>query len=282
VSEASQVSAARLEGTWARHAVAHAEALRSLDPSWGTTWFALADGWVVLQGPGLYVNRALAMGLVAEVTPTDLDVFEAAAARAGVPPTIDVVPATHSTLIDLLLSRSYEPTGSYGVMTMSLTASEPSADEPSADEPSADEAIEVRPITPDELGWWQQSCADGWGHDTPERRCASDSYAAAAAATAGETLLIAFDAFDGRPLGVASLAERDGVATLGGMSTLPAERGRGVQRALVAERLRLALTDGCDLAVCSAVSGGASERNVLRLGFVHRYVKSTWTRSTGS
>jgi len=222
------------------------------------------------------------MGLVTEVTSSDLHVFEAAAARAGVSPAIDVMPATNSALVDLLLSRAYEPTGSVGVMTMSLTADVASDEAITADEPSADEAIEVRPITPDELGWWQQSCADGWGHDTPERRRASDSYAAAAAATAGETLLMAFDAFDGRPLGVASLAERDGVATLGGMSTMPAERGRGVQRALVAERLRLALTDNCDLAVCSAVSGGASERNVLRLGFVHRYVKSTWTRSTGS
>ena len=62
------------------------------------------------------------------------------------------------------------------------------------------------------------------------------------------------------------------------MSTLPAERGRGVQRTLVAERLRLAAIAGCDLATVTAVLGGASERNLLRLGFQRRYVKTTWTR----
>ena len=142
----------------------------------------------------------------------------------------------------------------------------------------ADPAIEARPIAADELPLWQDVSSAAWEHTTPAARRASDTYAAAAHATDGERLMLAVEADTGRPLGCASLIVRDGLATLGGMSTLPTERGRGVQRALVAERLRLAAVAGCDLATVTAVLGGPSERNLLRLGFQRQYVKTTWTR----
>ena len=266
----TDASAARLEGVWARHAVAHAEALRAADASWGTTWFALADGLVVLQGPGLYVNRALALGLAAPVAPSHLDELERAAAFVGVAPAVDVVAATDAALVSLLPDRGYTPGGVARVMTMCLDRVPAAA---------AVAGVVVRPITPDELPVWQQVSHDAWEHTSPTARRASDAYAAAAQATAGERLMLAFATDDGRPLGCASLTIRDGMATLGGMSTLHAERGRGVQRALVAQRIRLALDAGCDLAASSAVVAGTSERNLLRLGFTSQYVKTTWTRA---
>lgn len=261
-------SAARLEGTWARHAVAHASALRAADPSWGTTWFDLADGLVVLQGRGLYVNRALALGLTTDVVAGELDELERASDAAGVAATVDVVPATDPGLVSLLTARGYAPSGQVSVMTRRI-------DEPALE---VDPSIVVRPIAPDELSRWQEVSFAAWEHTSPDARRASDAYAAAAHATESERLMLAFDGNSGRPLGCASLIVRESLATLGGMSTLPAERGRGVQRALVAERLRLATAAGCDLAAVSAVVSGASERNLLRLGFDHQYVKTTWTR----
>ena len=258
----------RLERTGARHLAAHADALRSNDASWGSRSFELADGLVVLQGNGLYVNRALALGLTADVGEAELDELERASAAAGVPASVDVVPATHADLVSMLTARGYAPSGDVSVMTWPIDA-------PAIE---ADPAIAVRPIAPDELPRWQDVSFAAWEHTTPAARRASDIYAAAAHATDGERLMLALDADTGRPLGCASLIVRDGLATLGGMSTLPAERGRGVQRTLVAERLRLAAIAGCDLATVTAVLGGASERNLLRLGFQRRYVKTTWTR----
>jgi GNAT superfamily N-acetyltransferase len=265
----TDVSAARLEGTWARHAVAHAEVLIASDPSWGTRWFPLADGYVVLQGAGLYVNRALAVGLRESVAPADLVDLEDAASEMGLPAAIDLGPQTFDDLRSQLHAVGYAPSGETRVMTMVCEHTALVA---------TDSAITVREVASDELPLWQRACRDGWGHDTPQRQRASDAYAAAAQRTPGERLLLAFDALDGRPIGCASLAVRDGLATLGGMSTLPTERRRGVQRALVAERLRLAHEAGCDVAATSAVAGGPSERNLLRLGFEHRYTKSSWVR----
>ena len=185
-------------------------------------------------------------------------------------PSVDVVPATDAELVGRLTDRGFAQAGSVSVMSMALDATSPTVTG------SAD--VVVRPVADGDLSMWQGVSVDAWGHASPAARRASDAYAAAAHSTDGERLMLAFDAHDGRPLGCATLIVREGLATLGGMSTLPAERGRGVQRSLVAERLRLAAAAGCELAASSAVTGGASERNLLRLGFTHQYTKTTWTR----
>ena len=51
------------------------------------------------------------------------------------------------------------------------------------------------------------------------------------------------------------------------MTTLPSERRRGVQAALIAHRVRLAVDAGCDLVVSSTVPANPSERNLVRAGF---------------
>ena len=123
-----------------------------------------------------------------------------------------------------------------------------------------------------------QTTALGWGHTTDRARRASDAYSRAAAAVDEPGLLLARSTDDGRPIGCASLAIRDGVATLGGMSTPPPERGRGVQGALIAYRLRYAHEHGCDVATTQVIGGSASERNLLRHGFRPTHTKTTFER----
>ncbi|HEX6658266.1 MAG TPA: GNAT family N-acetyltransferase, partial [Ilumatobacter sp.] len=160
---------------------------------------------------------------------------------------------------------------------------------------SSDVTALVRPLDelPDELGGdgievvsvgerslteWQDVSALGWGHVTEAARRAADAFAAAAQVVDGDGMVIAVDASDGRPLGCASVTLCDEVATLGGMSTIPAERGRGVQAALILHRLGRAKSAGCTIATSTAVVGGASERNVQRFGFRPTHVKQTWVR----
>jgi GNAT superfamily N-acetyltransferase len=132
-------------------------------------------------------------------------------------------------------------------------------------------------VTDSSLEQWMDVSAEGWGHVTAAARRAADAFAHAAHVT-GDRLLMAIDAGDGRPLGCASLTIAGEVATLGGMSTIPAERGRGVQAALILHRLGRAKSAGCTMATSTAVVGGASERNVQRFGFRPTHVKQTWVR----
>jgi GNAT superfamily N-acetyltransferase len=111
--------------------------------------------------------------------------------------------------------------------------------------------------------------AEGFGYTGDEERAVSDRFSEAAFGLAGTTFLLA--ALDGEPAGAASLWVHEGVATLGGMTTVPAARGRGVQGALVRHRLAAATAAGCDLALVTAAPGSVSERNLLRAGFVVLY-----------
>jgi GNAT superfamily N-acetyltransferase len=266
---------ARISRTWAENAAAHARVLAAQDPSWGTEVFDVGGGVAVLCGHGLYVNRALAVGLGATVTADDFDLLEARSAAVGVPSAVELVPTTDPTVLALAAARGY------GVQRFITTDVLPLEREPLplVPEPVQDLGVVVDVAGGDQLAEWQDVAACGFGVAEGESRRASDVFALASAALDGCRLVLARDAGDGRPLGCASLTISDGLATLGAMTTLPAERRRGVQLALIAHRLRVAVGAGCDLAASSSIPANASERNLLRAGFRPLYETVTIARA---
>ncbi|MCV0403218.1 MAG: GNAT family N-acetyltransferase [Chloroflexi bacterium] len=72
---------------------------------------------------------------------------------------------------------------------------------------------------------------------------------------------------DGTPVGAGSLHLHHQLGWLRAGSVLPSHRGRGVQRALIAERATHAWRLGADAVGASTLEGGASAANVERLGF---------------
>jgi GNAT superfamily N-acetyltransferase len=260
-----------VERIWTDDAVQLANAIADLDPSWGTTVFDLADGVAVLCGSGLYLNRAVGVGFERDPSDQDLAVFEARALEVGVSPSIEVCEATRSSVSTMLLSREYVADGRTSALVHDLV-----------DVPRPDPAVAIELCGIDGLAVWQAAAASGWGHDTADRRRASDVYAAAAATVDEPGLMVARSAEDGRVLGCATLKIGNGIATIGGMSTLPDERGRGVQAALIRHRLNLAAAAGCRFATTSAEAGSASERNLLRHGFRLSHTKVEFTHTPGS
>jgi len=262
---------ARLERVDAQNAVAFALALSAIDRSWGTETLAVADGQLVLCGRGLYVNRAIATGITEPLRDADIGLIVDRSASVGVRAAVEVTPATHADALARLVAHGFvhDTTSDVTALVRSLDGL--------PDELGRD-GIEIVSVTERSLVEWQEASALGWGHSTESARRAADAFAAAAAAVDGDGMLIAIDASDGRPLGCASMTLYDEVATLGGMSTIPAERGRGVQAALIIHRLGLAKAAGCTIATSTTVVGGASERNVQRFGFRPSHVKQTWVR----
>lgn len=259
----------RITRVWARDAQAFAETLVDLDDSWGTETFALADGVVVLCGPGLYVNQAMVSGQDTPLAAADWELLETASAAVGVPAAIEITPATDPAVREAARARGY-------VVDLARAALARSTDPD--DVPPPDPAFDIVPANRGLLPLWQETSARGWGHESAQARRASDVFAKVAAVVDGERLTLVRHAGTGRPLGCASLTIRDGVATLGGMSTLPEARGQGVQTALIRHRLRVAAASGCDLATSSAATGGASERNLLRHGFERVFTVEHWVR----
>jgi GNAT superfamily N-acetyltransferase len=78
------------------------------------------------------------------------------------------------------------------------------------------------------------------------------------------------------PIAAGALTLHDGVAVVGGASTLPGRRGEGGQSALLRHRISVAAQAGCDLLVATVQPGSVSAANLCKAGFrtVHRTV---WT-----
>ena len=71
----------------------------------------------------------------------------------------------------------------------------------------------------------------------------------------------------GEPAGSGIVIVSSGAASLWSGSVLPAHRGHGIQRALIAERVRLAIARGARVCFSLADPGGRSARNLVAMGF---------------
>jgi GNAT superfamily N-acetyltransferase len=88
------------------------------------------------------------------------------------------------------------------------------------------------------------------------------------------------DRMEGQAVGEGAMRidRESGLAQLAGAGTLPAFRGRGVQKALLQRRLADAVAAGCDLAVVTTAPGTRSQENVMRRGFVLLYARAILIR----
>lgn len=241
------------------------------EPDRGAATCALAGGVVALTGRGLFVNRAMACGIDTQLTLADLDELETYARSAGVPSTVQVSDFTNPDVVPLLRARGYSADGQMAGVAHDLS---------NVAAPQ-DSGFTVDVVETDaQLAHWQEAAAAGWGHDAPDRRAASDTFAAAAHATQSPGLLLVRDLSDGRVVGCSALSIRDDLAILGGMSTLPSERRRGVQQFSILYRLNMAIDHGCTAAATEADPSGGSLRNLLRsdIGFVQSHTLTNWTR----
>ena len=252
---------------WAANAAAFADVLADQDPAWGSVAYELAGGWAVLCGPGMFVNRALGVGIGRPMTGAEFDEFAARCAEVGVEPAIEITPATHPDTVAIAAARGFVE----GVSTSALRRG--------LDDASSlpvDPTLVIEPAG-DQLAVWQETSAIGWGYTSPGARRAGDAYGRAAAVVDGDGFVLARSVDDGRPVACASLTIRDDVATIGGMATLPSERGRGIQAALIHHRLRVSAAARCSIATSTAARGGVSERNLIRHGFEPWFTITTMT-----
>jgi hypothetical protein len=139
--------------------------------------------------------------------------------------------------------------------------------------------VEVRGSGDDEFEPWLDVVADGAAHPDTQgvpwrEEFPSDVYRNAERdlAAAGVTRYIALR--HGVIAGGASLRIGDGVAQFAGAATALAHRRRGVQTALLSNRLADAAAAGCDVAVITAQPGAKSQQNAQRQGFDLLYTRA--------
>jgi ribosomal protein S18 acetylase RimI-like enzyme len=82
---------------------------------------------------------------------------------------------------------------------------------------------------------------------------------------------------DGQPAAAATLYVKDRVGYLADATTNPAFRRRGLQSALLRQRMRDAGAAGADIVFSGAAPFSASHRNMERVGMRVQFVRSLWT-----
>ena len=247
----------RCEDAEANDAAAIADSLASMAGRSVASAWPLAGGRLIITGDGFYVNRAIAVALRQPITKDDFDLLEERSRAAGVLPEVLACPWAGRSLLALSAELGYRATWFRSVLIRALPAG-------SASTPRSD--LEIRPVENDrDFAAWREVTVAGFELGSHRQQEIARQWGEALRRFDSGRLLIARLA--GVPVGVASLAVRDGVAILGGMTTAPEARNQGVQQSLISVRLKRASELGCTIAASTADPGSGSERNLRRRGF---------------
>ncbi len=254
--------ARRVERALAHDAAAWAAAMRRLDPTSPASAVDRAGGAVVHIGAGLYVNRAIGMGVSEEADAADVDFVVDFFDKRRMHAEIELCPYADDRLRRRASERGFSLAWFRTVFTQAVRNSSTPPEGA-----AANGAMTYEPVgsmaTRAEWAAMHRALATG---PPPE---ALDQVLAARNAVAGSHDFIVRR--DRLTAGVCSVTVHDGVATLGGMGVVPRFRGRGVHAECIAFRLGVARELGADLALVTATPGSVSARNVERAGFQPRY-----------
>ena len=253
--------ARRLERAEGNASAQFAEARRKLFPESGSCWMECAGAQVVFDGIDSPVTQTFGLGIFKELTDASLDTIERFFLDRGAHVDHEVSPLAGVAALSLLCARRYRPIEISSVMVRPVENPPPSN-------------ITVRVTGPEEAELWAEVSAKGWTHDHPELAVHMKRFAAIAFGREHAPSFLA--ELDGQPGAAGSLCIHDGVALFAGAATVPEMRRRGLQSALLQERMRYAFNHGCDLAMMVAEAGGQSQRNAERKGFRIAYTRTKW------
>lgn len=229
----------------------------------------LAGGWLVLMGPGLFVNRLSGAGLDG-ITHEELERVAVASRERGVPPALQLSSWARADGLAALRSVGFTARWFRNTYAKWIPKQDPTAPHqsssllPSQSHTRGGPHVAIELVDRTTFPVWQTLHSDA-AERTGDARAASDLFCRAAHAVPGAMDFIA--SIDGIPAAVASLITRERRALLGGAATLPHFRRRGLQALLLAHRVGVAAKLGCDLVVASADVGSLSARNIERASF---------------
>jgi hypothetical protein len=254
----------RLERAEGHACLQFAEARRRLFPDSGAEWIECAGTYAVFAGIESPATQTFGLGIFEGLTPASLDVIERFFLDRGAPVLHEVSPFAGVAALQMLCDRNYRPVELSNVLCRSV-------ERPTAEEQSV---ISVRVIAPEEAQLWSDISARGWSHEHPEL---GDSLLDLGALSAARKDSLCFLAeHDGKPGAAGVLCIHEGVALFGGSATIPELRRRGLQAALLHQRMGYAFDHGCDLAMIVVEPGSDSQRNAERKGFGIAYTRTKW------
>jgi GNAT superfamily N-acetyltransferase len=257
----------RLERAEGHACMQFANARRRLFPARGSECMECAGAYAVFDGIGAPTTQTFGLGLFEELDVVALESIERSFLDRGAQVDHEVSPLVGVAALNLL-SRRYRPIEISNVMYRRV-------EEPAAEDRGR---IRVRVANPAEAKLWSEINVRGWTYEHPELVGFLQEGAPIFLAREKSPCFLA--ELDGQQGAAGVLFIHEGVALFGGSATVPELRGRGLQAALLAERLHYAFDQGCDLAMMVAEVGSNSQRNAERKGFHVAYTRTKWRLSS--
>jgi len=259
----------RLESAEGHAASQYAATRQRLFPESGAEWLHSSGAFVVFDGIESPVTQTFGLGIFEEIRAEGLDEIEKFFHDRRAPVFHEVSPFAGVNSLDLLCRRHYSPIEISSVLYQQVVM-------PKA-QPRGN--INVRTVGTDEVQLWTDIGARGWSHEHPELKEFLLEAGTISSARIDSPCFLA--EVDGKPGAAGLLFIHDGVALFGGAATVPELRRRGLQTALLHERMRFAADHGCDLAMMVAEVGSNSQRNAERKGFRIAYTRTKWKLRSG-
>lgn len=243
------------------------EARAAVEPDVGAEWIEVAGAYAMFDGPDSFCTQTFGLGVFESPSDADLDRIEGFYTERGAATNHEMCPLAGAELLGRLGGRGYRVVETSNVLFQPLVESA-----------VENLSTEVRIVETSERSAWARTAAEGWS-DVPGAAEFLAGVEPVLAAKLGDVCFLAER--DGRPVAAGALSLQDGVALFAGASTIPSERRRGAQKALLKARLSYARRQGCDLAMVVAEPGSSSQRNAERNGFRVAYTRTKWTRPLG-
>jgi GNAT superfamily N-acetyltransferase len=256
----------RLERAEGYACVDYVDSRRRIFPDSGADWIECAGAYAAFDGVDSPITQTFGLGLE-ELTPAALETIERFFIDRGAPVFHEVSPFAGIDALNLLCERGYRPIELSSVMYRATEETPPILKGPTS----------VRVVPPEETALWNDISTRGWAAEHPEYADFFRDHGAISAARKQSVCFLAL--YEGTPGAAGALSIHEGVALFAGSSTVPELRRRGLQAALLHERMRYAHEHGCDLAMMVAQPGSNSQRNAERQGFQIAYTRVKWKLS---
>jgi GNAT superfamily N-acetyltransferase len=256
--------AKRLEAAEGYACKQFAEARVRLFPESSSEWIEVGGAVAVFDGIDAPTTQSFGLGIFEPLSPGTLERIEQFFFDRNTATMHEVCPLAGVPAIDLLCERGYRPVEISNVMHRPV-------EKPKVDHPAN---IRVRVVGQDEAQLWGSISAQGWTHEHPELQEFVQQMGVLSVARKDGPCFLA--EVDGTPAAAGAMSFFEGVALFAGAATVPEMRRRGLQAALMQERMKYASEHGCDLAMMVAEAGSNSQRNAERTGFRVAYTRIKW------
>ena len=257
----------KLERTEARANADFVKTRARLDPVSGAAWTEVGGAYAMFDGVESPLTQTFGLGVFEDASAEQLDVLESFFKERNAPIFHEVSPMADQAILALLVGRGYRPIELTSVMYRDLTIHRPES-------VRLNPAINTRIVVDHEVDLWARTSAAAWTAENPALGEFMLKFGTVSAQCSGAFPYIA--ELDGEAIATGMLFIYDDVCILAGASTIPEARNQGAQNALLNDRLRFAMEQGCKMAIMGAAPGSQSQKNAQKNGFQIAYTRIKW------